>query len=347
MKKHFQGENAPMSIWAPVRTSAPGRGGIAGNPSDMYGGSMLSCATKARAECAISPANALALSVGGEAAVIANGDDLAMHGDRLDVARAALAAFGIDPLRDHFDLEASTAIPMQAGLAGSTALVCAIVAALQASSGSMQHAHHLVETVRDVEMNHLGVLCGFQDATMTVFGGLRFIDVRNREQLRQGVDEPYVVAERLTAPAFPFILAHTGVKHHSGTVHTSLRDRWLEGEPAVVAGYARIQRIAQMGKRALLDADWERLAALMAENHAIQRDLGGSGDSNERLIRAALDAGALAAKLAGAGGGGTIIALTHEPERIGKALMDAGADTLIELDPEAAGLVVEHQENQA
>ena len=47
----------------------------------------------------------------------------------------------------------------------------------------------------------------------------------------------------------------------------------------------------------------------MNENHAIQRDLGGSGESNERLIAAALHAGALGAKLAGAGDGGTIIAL--------------------------------------
>ena len=336
-----------MRMWTPVRTNAPGRGGIAGNPSDMYGGSMLSCATKARAECSVSPAGALMLSVGREFAVFATADDLTMRGDGLDIARAVLAAFEIDPQRDRFHLEASTAIPMQAGLAGSTALVCAMVAALQASSGSVQHAHRLVETVRDVELNRLGVLCGFQDATMSVFGGLRFIDVRNREALRQGPDEPYVVAERLIAPGFPFILAHTGVKHHSGIVHKSLRDRWLEGEPAIVSGYARIQRIAQMGKRAFLDGDWDYLAALMNENHAIQRDLGGSGESNERLIKAAMDAGALAAKLAGAGGGGTIIALTHEPGRIGKALMDAGADTLVELNPEARGLVIEQQENHA
>lgn len=336
-----------MRTWAAVRTSAPGRGGIVGNPSDMYGGSMLSCATKARAECSISPAGALMVSVGGEFAVIAKPDDLALRGDRLDIARAALNAIEIDPGRDRFHLEASTSIPMQAGLAGSTALVCAIVAALQASSGSVQHAHRLVETVRDVELNRLGVLCGFQDATMSVFGGLRFIDVRNREALLQGPDEPYVVAERLHTPDFPFVVAHTGVRHHSGTVHKSLRDRWLEGEKAVVSGYSRIQRIAQMGKRALLDGEWDRLAELMNENHAIQRDLGGSGESNERLIHAALDAGALAAKLAGAGGGGTIIALTHEPERIGNALMAAGADTLVELSSEARGLVIETQENHA
>jgi galactokinase/mevalonate kinase-like predicted kinase len=197
-----------------------------------------------------------------------------------------------------------------------------------------------------VELNQLRVLCGFQDATMAVFGGVRFIDVRNRESLRQGPDEPYVTAEPLRLPSFPFVLAHTGVKHHSGTVHRSLRDRWVDGEEAVVRGYARIQRIAQMGKRALLDEDWETVAALMNENHAIQRDLGGSGEANERLIEAALAAGAPAAKLAGAGGGGTIIALTHDPEAVGKALLDAGADTLVDLDPRAKGVTIETTEER-
>lgn len=65
----------------------------------------------------------------------------------------------------------------------------------------------------------------------------------------------------------------------------------------------------------------------MNENHAIQRKLGGSGESNERLISAALKAGALGAKLAGAGDGGTIIALwlDDDTSALEKALKDVGA----------------------
>ena len=68
----------------------------------------------------------------------------------------------------------------------------------------------------------------------------------------------------------------------------------------------------------------------MNENHAIQRDLGGSGESNERLIAAALDAGALGAKLAGAGDGGTIIALWpgEDTTPLEEALREAGASAI-------------------
>ena len=73
----------------------------------------------------------------------------------------------------------------------------------------------------------------------------------------------------------------------------------------------------------------------MNENHAIQRNLGGSGAANERLIQAALDNGALGAKLAGAGDGGTIIALHPEPEHLGNLLSQAGAARILRLRPVA------------
>ncbi|NLY60785.1 MAG: hypothetical protein GX054_04725, partial [Clostridiales bacterium] len=46
-------------------------------------------------------------------------------------------------------------------------------------------------------------------------------------------------------------------------------------------------------------------------------------------------------KLAGAGGGGTIIALTLDPKRTIAALKEAGAEEFIELEPLAKGVTVE------
>jgi mevalonate kinase len=108
-------------------------------------------------------------------------------------------------------------------------------------------------------------------------------------------------------------------------VHKPIRERWLEGDREVVDGYVRIGKLAREGKRALLTRDWRHLGELMHENHDIQRRLGGSGPENERLIEAAVRAGALGAKLAGAGQGGTIIALHPEPRSLEAPLLAAGA----------------------
>jgi mevalonate kinase len=63
------------------------------------------------------------------------------------------------------------------------------------------------------------------------------------------------------------------------------------------------------------------------------------------MIRVAKENGALAAKLAGAGGGGTIIALTLDPESTIKALTEAGAECFVNLDPTADGVTVETYED--
>jgi len=113
-----------------------------------------------------------------------------------------------------------------------------------------------------------------------------------------------------------------------------------------VEGYRRITGIARMGKKALIMEDWPLLGRLMNENHTVQRDLGGSGESNERLIAAALEAGALGTKLAGAGHGGTIIALWPWPDatRLENALREAGASKSYRLQV-TPGVMIETDES--
>ncbi|MCW3062169.1 MAG: mevalonate kinase [Capsulimonas sp.] len=329
-----------------IIATAPGRCGIVGNPTDMYGGSVVSCSTAERATCTlIGEKDEIRITVGGQSQDIVTQADLALRDDDyLNVARAVLLALEVQPgVTPAFHLEASTEIPMQAGLAGSTAILATIVGAVLAHLDLRLNSYEVAELVRKIEYDVLRCVCGFQDHYMATFGGLNFMDFRDKNSaMSQDYSTPYATIEPL-APylqTLPFVLAHTGVKHHSGTVHKSIRDRWLEGELAVVDGYVDIARLARTGKKALLAHDWDLLAELMTRNHEIQRDLGGSGESNEVLIAAALGGGAMAAKLAGAGGGGTILALTLDPERTQKALLDAGADKILFPMP-CRGLTVE------
>lgn len=77
-------------------------------------------------------------------------------------------------------------------------------------------------------------------------------------------------------------------------------------------------------------------------NLHFQDRLADSGEQNRYMIKVALDNGAMAAKLAGAGGGGTIIVLTFSPDKIKRALKEAGAKEFVELEPKDKGVTVEH-----
>ncbi len=328
-----------------IQASAPGRCGLVGNPTDMYGGSVLSLSTRERAHCSLMESEQMTITVSGQSQALSSAKDLELRpGDYLNVARAALSALEVDPAASApFHLSATTEIPMQAGLAGSTAILACLTGCLLAHLGLRLNPYETAELVRQIEYDVLGIVCGFQDHHMAVFGGLNFMNFRGRNSAEPlDADTPFAVIEPLTpyVSSLPFVLAHTGVKHHSGSVHTSPRERWLAGDKAVIDAYTEIAGLARTAKRALLSGDCERLASLMTRNHALVRDLGGSGEANEALIAAALDGGAMSAKLAGAGGGGTIVALTLDPDRTIAALKSAGAEAIL-LPTPTPGLTVE------
>ena len=330
-----------------IQASAPGRCGLLGNPSDMYGGSVLSCSLDERAVCDLEEASVLTLaSEGDQWQEIRSLDDL-LPDERfplLDLAKAVLRGLDVDPSVHRFHLKTSTQIPMQAGLAGSTALIAAVYGAVSAFLGKSENPYVIAEQIRRIEYDILGVICGFQDQHMAVFGGLNYMDFRGKGSHLPLEGQPLATVERLgwLAPTtLPFVLAHTGVKHHSGQAHRPVRQRWLEGDPEVRRDYDEVvPQLARDGKRLLLDADWESFADKMNRNQEVQRRLGASGAAVDALVEVALANGALGAKLAGAGQGGTVLALTFEPERTVAALKAAGAGRILVPKP-GPGLTVQ------
>lgn len=324
----------------PIRYSAPGRAGIIGNPSDMYGGTVISCAIPLRARCMLEPSARLTFQ---SRERILSPDTLMLQGDEFDVCRAALQGLGFTVENAPFTLRIETDIPAQSGLAGSSALLTAIVACLLHYRGELWFSpHRLAEQVRRIEAHGLRVQCGYQDFYMAAFGGLNLMEFRDKELLGKDPTEPLATVESLQGylqgVALPLWLATTGGKRFSGAVHANLRARWEAGETAVVEGMERLGRLAREAKIALLTRDWKHLAYLMNENYAIIQELGGSGEALNQLVQVALEHGALGAKLAGAGGeGGTVIVLTLEPERTLPALREV-ADRIIPVAPFAPGI---------
>ncbi|MFW6269626.1 MAG: hypothetical protein ACOC4G_06060 [Bacillota bacterium] len=317
---------------------SPGRAGIIGNPTDGYGGAMIACSIPYQATAILTPSSKLELKMGSKKTTIDWKNDLKLQDDCFDLARAVLRYFSPVDLKARIEMKSD--IPRQAGMAGSTALLSAILSVILEAIDKNYSRYYFAELNRVIELRYMKTHCGYQDAYMTTFGGLNFLDFRGKEYYKKLKNEYYAAVEPLEAPQLPFMLAHTGIKHHSGDYHKPIRERWLEGEKEVRKGYKEITNIAIRGKRALIEGNWEELGILMNENHQIQDSLSYSGEENNKLIETALDNGALGAKLAGAGGGGTIIVLTLNQEKTRKALLAQGADQIIGLDPDACGITV-------
>ena len=322
-----------------VTASAPGRVGFVGNPTDMYGGSVISCSTKERARVTIQPADRLILDAGAEQRVIASPDDLVTREDIFDIARVALAGTESADLRVRISW--STDIPFRAGLSGSTALLVSMVAGLLAFRGIRHGPYHLAELVRRIEYRNL-TFCGYQDAYMCTFGGLHYMDFRGKEfHLEYGTD-PYATMEPMPAAvSLPAVVVITGGQRVSGGVHTPLRERWLAGESEVVEAYNAIAALAREGKKAILDNRLDALGMLMNENQAITHSLGGSNPEDNRFIELARQTGASGAKLAGSSG--AIVVLHESPRALARAMTEAGAVDILEPSP-SPGLEIEQKD---
>jgi galactokinase len=136
-----------------IQATAPGRCGLIGTPTDMYGGSVISCSTVERAKCTIEEhTRETTVEVSGQRQILKSTDDLVLKGDRLDVVRAVFLSLGVVPGETPpFSLVASTEIPMQAGLAGSTAIIAAIAGCVATMLRLTLNRYQIAELVRKTE----------------------------------------------------------------------------------------------------------------------------------------------------------------------------------------------------
>ncbi len=289
-----------------LSASAPGRCGILGNPSDIYGGKVLSAAVSARARCGLKKVE---------------GDPLLPEDRRL--WDAAVKRF---PLPFPVSVEWQTDVPRSSGLSGSTALLATTLACVlrltdhEIDLSTPQGRTLFAELLRDIERYDAHVVCGYQDAYMITHGGIQLMDFHGKHPVENG--PPATL--RPIAAQLPFLLVTTGVERLSGSVHGPLAQRWLDGEPAVRKAIDRISTFAEKGAEDLVACRYGELAAAMDENQRLIASIGGSGDAVDLLISKCKQHGALAAKLAGAGMGGTIIALTEDADELEKRLREDG-----------------------
>lgn len=268
-----------------IEASAPGRCGIIGNPSDIYGGVVLSCSTPARATCRITL------------------DTHSELPEDLTLWKAATARFPLDNVK----VEWTSDVPKSSGLAGSTALLASTLACVLIAHGQEPRADAtFAELVRDIEKNEAGVQCGFQDAYMVVHGGLQQMNFAGKSPSVVG---PPAQLTRLQSD-LPFLLVTTGVQRLSGSVHGPVIERWLEGDEEIREAIDEVSDLGIRGSEALREGDWDNLAICMNRNQEIIAGWGGSGEAIDQLVSDCLESGAMAAKLAGAGMGGTVIALS-------------------------------------
>lgn len=229
------------------------------------------------------------------------------------IIRLSLSALGAAATPDA-SLTITSSIPPASGLGSGAAVSTAIVRALAKYYQRDLPAQTVSDLVFEVEKIHHGTPSGI-DNTVIAFGQPVFFV---RGQTLQTFEVPV---------AFRIVIADTGIASPTKVAVGDVRKGW-EADPARYdALFDRCGEIAATARALIETGQPHALGRLMIENQAVLRHMGVSCDELDRLVQAAVNAGALGAKLSGGGRGGNMIALVTDETRAGveQALLNAGA----------------------
>jgi D-glycero-alpha-D-manno-heptose-7-phosphate kinase len=216
--------------------------------------------------------------------------------------------------------------PAGAGIAGSSALNVAVCGALAAYTNQAIDGEALLAIAKDVEAQVIKVPTGVQDYRPAFYGGIAALELHPGQPRRVALDvDPRELERRI-------VLCYTGEPRNSGTNNWEITKRHIDGDQHVFDCFERIRDTAADMREALTRGDWDATARALATEWDNRKRLapGVTTPAIDSLIGRAMAAGAKAAKVCGAGGGGCLFCLA-EPKDVAEvrdALATGGAQVM-------------------
>lgn len=324
-----------------VRTSAPTRIDLAGGTIDIWplylfhaGAQTLNAAISIRAHALVEPRTdgRIVLRSEDTDATVTAGDWRELK-DSKELRLLALLVHFFEA--NGITLTTRSESPAGAGIAGSSALTVAVCAALSEWTRRPYEPEALLQVAMNVEAQVINVPTGLQDYRPAMYGGIAALELEEDGIHRVALDVDLASLEqRIT-------LCYTGEPRHSGTNNWDITRKHIDGDRHIYDCFERIRDTAAVMRIALEAADWDAVGLAIAEEWSNRKRLspGVTTPGIESLIARAAAAGATAAKVCGAGGGGCLFC--YGPPEARSSIRDAlsaGGARLLDYRFERAGL---------
>ncbi len=252
----------------------------------------------------------------------AGGDQAGMRaaarGDFFAATRFVLGALSERLGLQGLSAEWHGALPVGRGLGSGAAASCALIVAAAHAAGTSLGPAEVAGVAWEGDLVAHGGTASALDASASAFGGVIAYDLdRGARPLAAGA-------------ALALVVADTGVDADTGTVNAGVRRR-LAARPELGRLFDAMAGLTSSAQDAVREADHPALGRLMSENQRLLAALGVSCPEIDRLVAAALGAGAYGAKLSGSGGGGIVVALAApcDVQAVAAAMAGAGGRILV------------------
>lgn len=208
----------------------------------------------------------------------------------------------------------SSQIPMASGLGSGAAVSTALVRVLAQAMNLRLTDDHLNSLIFEVEKLHHGTPSGIDNTVIVYERPVYFV--------RSQPIESVAIGAPLT-----LLIGDTGQGALTRVAVSDVRTL-VESQPAEINPILdAVGDLVRQARTAIETGNAQSLGRLMTRNHHLLQQLTVSSPELDQLVDAALNAGALGAKLSGGGRGGNMIALVSPETRqqVADALTKAGA----------------------
>ena len=226
-----------------------------------------------------------------------------------------------------FNMITESEAPAGAGLAGSSTLNIACIGALNKLVGDRYTPDRFIPVAANVECQVIKVPTGFQDYYSAQYGGAAAIHFAPDGIRREALDIDTAMLESR------FVVLYTGEPRNSGTNNWEITKRHIDGSRELFDIFEGIRDTSLSLRAALLDGSWNSVGEILRASYPQRKLLSPhiSTPQMDMLIEKALNNGAIAAKICGAGGGGCIAFYCEEgrKQEVEQALStEPGAEVL-------------------
>jgi mevalonate kinase len=288
--------------------SAPGKVILLGEHAVVFGQPAIAAAIDLRLRCKVT-----------------KGSHTTLNGANLSEAAHPYVSAAVKAVSKGggYAIETDSTIPSGSGLGSSAAVSVATIAALTATEGGIDEPA-IAAKAFEIESKVQGRASPI-DTSVSTHGHGILVDSVGGDGLLWHIkrDEREWYIHGLHVPKLSLVVGYTGVNAPTGPLVAKVK-RYYD---RTVFARDVVEEIGQLARQAvplLRSKDVVGLGQLMTKDHRLLAILGVSTPQLDKLVEGCLPY-SYGAKLTGAGGGGSMVALTDRPTKVEEAIRSRGA----------------------
>ncbi len=312
-----------MTVDYEVTASAPGKMIVLGEHSVVYGKPAVAIAIDKRTVTKVSKC-----------------DDFYVNGYRpLAGAHPHIRSIMLDNNISSLSVYGDTTLPTSSGLGSSAALSSSLSLAVRTLYGKDTDKETIARESFEAEWFAQGRASPLDTSTCTKGGGVVLNSPEGLGRHLWTIDKAGKTwdVKEIDVPDMTFVIGYTGIHAPTGPIVEKVR-KYKEHNKFAADIIDEMGLIALIGMNAMRRNDKEDLGDAMTKNHKLLSILGVSCNELNKLVNATLPY-SYGSKLTGSGGGGSMIALTDEPEKVCEAItLRGGTPIVVHTDTEGVRL---------